>query len=346
MPALVRRLLIWAAADGLVLQAHGPSEHHKAIQIDYKNRQIRELRPSATNTGVALEPSASRGTATPLEAHGVIGLLSLASSTFLIAITKREQVAQIFGKPIYVVTDVALVPLSSQGEADKAISASVASKSRRANETAPSTDSDSDSDLSDDGSGENEAAGASVDGEGDDPHDVEPETPMEDGRPEQTRTTSSTSIARDVIANRGQYGRFASEWFSRQGWGVGKSGNNAAASTSSSSSVTSKKETPGDAKEGNTATAATVNAEPPQEAAQKDESRDKEQAVAENSIADALPKILRSTKMILTSRSYFFSYEFDLTRRLMLLNGTCKPPARESLDPLVSSKRWLIRGKR
>lgn len=69
MPALVRRLLIWAAADGLILQAHGPFEHHKSIHIDYANRQITEL-PS-TGAGVGASAETRRGN--PLEAHGIIG---------------------------------------------------------------------------------------------------------------------------------------------------------------------------------------------------------------------------------------------------------------------------------
>lgn len=60
---LVRRLLIWAAVDGVVLQAHGPNEHHKALQIEYKNRQIKELQ----------EPETPAKKEVPLEAHGIIG---------------------------------------------------------------------------------------------------------------------------------------------------------------------------------------------------------------------------------------------------------------------------------
>jgi hypothetical protein len=63
---LVRRLLIWAAVDGIVLQAHGPAEHHKAIQIDYKSRQIKELQKS---DALAKKPA-------PLEAHGIVGRVS------------------------------------------------------------------------------------------------------------------------------------------------------------------------------------------------------------------------------------------------------------------------------
>ena len=67
MPALVRRPLIWAATDGLIVQAHGPSEHHKAIQIDYKNRQIKELEKT--------EVVSKKGT--QLESHGIIGMSGL-----------------------------------------------------------------------------------------------------------------------------------------------------------------------------------------------------------------------------------------------------------------------------
>lgn len=63
MPALVRRLLIWATVDGLVLQAHGPAEQHKAIQIDYKRSQIKEIS----------DYDAATKKDTPLEAHGIIG---------------------------------------------------------------------------------------------------------------------------------------------------------------------------------------------------------------------------------------------------------------------------------
>ncbi len=67
MPALVRRLLIWATVDGLVLQAHGSAENHKAIQIDYKRRQVKELQVD--------DAASKKGTS--LEAHGIIGRLSL-----------------------------------------------------------------------------------------------------------------------------------------------------------------------------------------------------------------------------------------------------------------------------
>jgi hypothetical protein len=63
MPAIARRLLIWAAVDGLVLQAQGSAEHQKTIQVDYTHRQIKELSTTEDKSKKA----------TPLEAHGIIG---------------------------------------------------------------------------------------------------------------------------------------------------------------------------------------------------------------------------------------------------------------------------------
>ncbi|RVX74267.1 hypothetical protein B0A52_02099 [Exophiala mesophila] len=325
MPALIRRLLIWAAADGLVLQAHGPNnEQHRSIQIDYKSRQIKET-PG---------PESEWKKNTPLESHGVIGLLSLASSHFLIAITQREQVAHIFGKPIYVVTDVAIVPITSQADARRAIIAARTSRGSNNSSNASSsdltdTDDHSDNENSDDGEAARQESYA------------EPETPH-DSRPSQPRQPSSTSIAKDVIANRGQYGRFASQWFSRPGWGAGRNVNNALPTKSNPESQTGVASSSVDASSGKSQAEEDVNAGKAAEgAAQDTKPLQTDQISQENSIADAIPKILRTTKMILTSGSFFFSYDFDLTRRLESLGESARPPSRESVDPLYFWNRKL-----
>ncbi|KIV87043.1 hypothetical protein PV11_02614 [Exophiala sideris] len=313
MPALVRRLLIWATVDGLVLQAHGPAEQNKAVQIDYKRSQIKEIRDydAATKQG------------TPLEAHGVIGLLSIASSSFLIAITQREQVAQIFGKPVYVIRDVALVPLSSQSEAETAITSAIASRG-----PAASAD-DSDSDLSE--TGEDDEA-TSKDAEPDTPSS---DTPIEHGLT-QHNNSSSTSIVKNVIANRGQYARFASQWFSKQGWGGAKPENKSSGrSAREQSSEATQSSTKGDA------AAAANSADLQGEGHEEAQTAETQQILASNSVRDALPRIVKTTRMILTSGSFFFSYDFDLTRRLALLGGSAKPPSVESLDPLYFWNRRL-----
>lgn len=67
MPGLVRKLLIFAAVDGLVLQPAPPRNHppttQQAIKIDYKG-----------NVGPLLKDRRQEDTAPDtLEAHGVIG---------------------------------------------------------------------------------------------------------------------------------------------------------------------------------------------------------------------------------------------------------------------------------
>ena len=41
--------------------------------------------------------------------------------TYLVTITRREQVAQVFGLPIYVATQVAVTPCSSQSDAEESV---------------------------------------------------------------------------------------------------------------------------------------------------------------------------------------------------------------------------------
>jgi hypothetical protein len=67
MPSLVRKLLIFAAVDGLILQPSPPRNHppatQQAIKIDYKG-----------NVGPLLKDRREEDTApVSVEAHGIIG---------------------------------------------------------------------------------------------------------------------------------------------------------------------------------------------------------------------------------------------------------------------------------
>lgn len=72
MPGIVRRVLVYASINGLVLQAHGAVDNHKAIQIDYKTRRITEF-PTKDVTHFKKDAA--------LEIHGILGqsLLVLSS---------------------------------------------------------------------------------------------------------------------------------------------------------------------------------------------------------------------------------------------------------------------------
>ncbi|KAL5115494.1 hypothetical protein ACEQ8H_006635 [Pleosporales sp. CAS-2024a] len=173
MPNLVRKLVIVAAVDGLVLQPAATQQ--QAIKVD-----------SRGNVGPLLHDRHAADTASArLEAHGIVGLLRVASACFLIAITGHDHVAQVRGKPVYKLTDVRLLPLSSPAAASHAL----ASARADAQPAGPDDDDDHDAD-SDDGTTASSEVVAAAD----------------------------STVAADVIQRKGVYGRFADSWFSRKGW--------------------------------------------------------------------------------------------------------------------------------
>lgn len=232
--------------------------------------------------------------------------------SYLIAITKREEVAQIAGKPIYLVADVALLPLTSQQEASDAIKNALASSD---------TDSDgSDSEASD---SEDTTSSKTVSAE-------LGSTPGDDLGPFHGKNDSNTSVAQDVATGNVSFGRFATQWLSRQRWPASNTNSDPSSKEVGISSRTTTAQTSVEPEE-------SVPANQPSkiESAAKSLERDK-QAVGVATMG-LLSRILRTTKMVFTSRSYFFSYDIDLTRRFETLGRIGQPLNLRNLDPLVSS---------
>lgn len=260
-----------------------------------------------------------------------VGLLSVAPRSYLITILQREQVAQVRRCPIYVITDVALIPLSSQTEAQNAISLAKRSLKKSGQPGDPSSDSD----ASDDDEVQDEAGQPlrddqiSLGGS-----DFSTKLDISAARPSSSARNAS-SVAEDVIEKKGQYGRFAERWFSKKGWtterrraqgmsleGVEKvmTGLN---NPQSRPSLTNGAESSG----------RTLNLEVLDQAPECSMSSSSP-AIVTNPL---LPKLLRITRTLLRSRSFFFSYELDITRRLGTNDdkGSLMPLHR-SADPLVS----------
>ena len=204
---------------------------------------------------------------------------------------------------------MAFLPLSSHNEADRAIKA--------INETQRSAEGSADSDFSDSDVDETATTQTS--------HERASSVTEDDPAPLQS--SFSTSIAQDVFAKRGQFGRFASQWLSRQGWATGK---NAGSPTATISSKPSTKF--GDDEKGVGKSSGTTDAVPPMTT---DVGPEKPAATP---VTSMLPKILRTSRLILSSRSFFFSYEFDLTTRMSLLKGIAEAPTKTSLDSTVCLK--------
>ena len=111
-------------------------------------------------------------------------------------------------------TDVALTPCTSQTEAEKAIS-HTAIQLRRAVRAGKKTGSPTDSQTESDSESETDDLRASINNDVEDPG---LQSDRDSFGEERDGEGKRSSIAEDVIKNRGSYGRFAQKWFSRKGW--------------------------------------------------------------------------------------------------------------------------------
>ncbi|RAR02293.1 SacI domain-containing protein [Stemphylium lycopersici] len=326
MPSLVRKLLVFAAVDGLILQPSPPRNHppatQQAIKVDYKG-----------NVGPLLKDRREEDTApASVEAHGIIGLLKIATSYFLISISDREQVAQIRGKPIYKITDVALIPLSSQADADKAIAAT-RDHLRRRNRAPGSEDDEADSE-SDDGA---PSVTDSVVEESPPPkNEVTDPVTGRKGSPH-----PQTSVAEDVIQRKGVYGRFADKWFSRKGW---TADNRRMQGLSSDENLAAKNVSQ------NVDSAIPNDEDQPKSEAKPDaiptDDKNLPEPVSPEAIPKALggekdaatiallPKILQTTNMYFSSGNFFFSYEYDISHGIGQQQPSSSVPLFKQFDPL------------
>ena len=257
----------------------------------------------------------------------------MASSSYLVSVCSRKQVAQVRGKPIFVITGVALIPLSSQAEARKAIDQTNESLKKGQNS---SGDRSAESDTSEDEDDHEDKA------------QVEHEDPTAPPTPDKTGTTAgarpeagqrSSSIAEDVIGKKGQYGRFAERWFSKKGWSVDKKRmqgmsadevekNEAKGSTAPPSSTSGEKA-------GVQSMLDVESKQPERQKASVNDSK-KEQSESSNVTDTLLPKLLRTTKMLLCSNSFYFSYDYDISRRWGSQDSRSQDlPLHKSFDSLV-----------
>lgn len=225
-----------------------------------------------------------------------LGLITVSRWSYLISITRRQQVAQICGHPIYVVTEVAVTPCSTKLAAEEAIKTTSQQLSRQARDLSDESESsDEEVELPPTFSDEVEDAVAQV------------ETP----RPAGARRSS---VAEDVIRRRGSYGRFAQRWFSRSGWTQDQKRNMGLSNSESLS------ETP---------------VTPTSESSARKLPLEEES----NSPIDGpelLPKLLRTVQVLFgSSRSFYFSYDFDLTRSLS--RRTANPTSDASLHTQVDN---------
>ena len=256
------------------------------------------------------------------------GLLTVPPQTYLILISGRQQVGQIRGAPIFVITDVTFVPATSQSEAEKAISYA---KDLQRKEDVEQDLGHSDTDLSDE-----EEEGGRV--ESQTPRDDDNSSPVSSGsygtvpspKKEAENPENSSSVAEDVIGRKGQYGRFADRWFSKKGWTADRR-KSQGMSSDIALKIYSKSDSRPDIQRENS------NAFSSPEDGSRNENPVKDSHPVAPITGTLLPKLLQTSRLLLSSRSFFYSLDMDITRRLG--DAPQRPsdiPLHRSVDTLVS----------
>jgi hypothetical protein len=142
------------------------------------------------------------------------------------------------------------------------------------------------------------------------------------------------SIAQDVIKRKGSYGRFAQRWFSRRGWVEDQKRNMGITDTAPQTQETpidtkAKKQESDNKKLSNTVVAETAS---------------HGVATAVSTGESLLPKLLRMSHIWFgTSRSFYFSYDIDITQSLgSKKEAGPETPLHKTADPLFFWNRNLL----
>lgn len=137
--------------------------------------------------------------------------------------------------------------------------------------------------------------------------------------------SAKSSVAEDVMRRRGSYGRFAQRWFSRSGWTMDQRRSlGLSISTPSSPNLS-------EGPQGFSASKVPLE----------------EDVSSQNRVTELLPKLLRAMQVFFgTSRSFYFSYDIDITRSLS--KSACRPnpgtPLHAQVDTEFFWNRHILEG--
>lgn len=153
-------------------------------------------------------------------------------------------------------------------------------------------------------------------------------------------------MTQDVIGRRGQYGRFAERWFSKKGWSterrrnLGMSTDEGSAGSSIMRTADTRDQSRVDRAKESSSENDIALVESGIESRGWTSPINKANKIVPQDVAYALlPKLLQTSKLLLSSRSFFFSYTCDITRRLGVSDGVkADIPLHRSVDPLVRSQ--------
>ncbi|KAG8528836.1 uncharacterized protein KY384_006525 [Bacidia gigantensis] len=286
MPYLVRKAIVFAAPEGLVISGVHSKEKHSLL-LDYKSHRAKPIATIVPEDDVSFE------------CYGIV---------------------------------VAIIPLSSQIEATNAI--------KQTQETLrEESTSDSESDDSD-GENVHEKGIPATNSSVEERHGTWAIPGFPRGQGLGFASWGGKYVAEDVLSRKGAYGRFTERWFSKNGWalerrrvqGMSQEGKDAPDNNTEADEhgYTS----------GNSDDAAQVSS------ASKYLSSKSSVSAPSNTdhTSSLLPKLLRTTNLLLSSGNLFFSYDIDITRRVgtQTYSKESETPLYKSVDPTFFWNRHLI----
>lgn len=202
---------------------------------------------------------------------------------------------------------MSIIPLSSQAEAQQAIT-HTQKLAKKNKDKIEQEDEDIQSDTA-----------STVEGTVDNDQSVDSDREVPDlsrGRP--SVDLGEFGIVKNVIEKKGAYGVFADKWFSKRGWTTG-SKKSQGMSNKQDDTVEMEEKNPLNAAAGNTSaekdkedTAKSWPESPEVKGSAADDMTSIEQDRLTTSL---IPKLVQTTKLLLSSRIFHYSYEQDITNR-------------------------------
>lgn len=162
--------------------------------------------------------------------------------------------------------------------------------------------------------------------------------------PDSSALKKSTTFVKDVVQDKGLYGRFANRWFSKSGWAAsgrkrqGMSEEDKPASEQEKLTTEQTKEADKVLPE-NESIAETANA--PEKVEADDATTAEKQPKSKTNIENLTPRILRSARLYFGSKSFFFSYDHDLSTSVQTSSSSTLPLSKR-FDPLFFWNRNLL----
>lgn len=217
------------------------------------------------------------------------------------------------------ISDVAVIPISSQADANRAIAQAREHMTQGALSQDETASEEAISDVETDG-GDMEIGSL-------------PPSPIRE--PFHSRGRGSiNSIAEDVIGKKVRFGRFAANWLSRKTLGLPGLG-----TVDQDKPETVAENTANEAAEPREAAPMVKEAPTFAPSDTGSPSEPTEDLPTSNPMVEFLPKLLRYTRLLFASHNFFFAYDYDITRYIgsQDLSRTDFLPLHKAVDELVSA---------